>query len=393
MMTVDDAVVGSRLQAARRALGLTQGDVGKQMDMAISTISTIEAGKRSVSGPELRAFARIYHRPLSYFFEEESQESPAFQYLFRAAEHDILDRASIVEFEKLTRDYALLEELVGASPLPLPPDYSQFAFRTESDAEALADMERSRLSLGDAPVKEITDLMDFLDSTAGIRTFLVPVQSSTWSGLVVRDPGGRPCIAVNAKDESYRRNFLLAHEYGHALVHMGGPDAVVARIDREAEPERMPAEERFANAFASAFLMPRRAVLAQLERMLGASNGQFTDFDLVHLAMRFGISGQAMSSRLISLRKMPRHVHEDYWKSRSFKSLAQALGYEVEDWGREVVLPPRYRYLALKAYDEGQISLAKLAELLRENYYELRKRLSATDDEPAETRRLGRASG
>lgn len=390
---VDDAVIGSRLQAARRALGLTQGDVGRQMDMAISTISAIEAGKRSVSGPELHAFARIYHRPMAYFFEEESQESPAFQYLFRAAEHDILDRVAIVEFEKLTRDYALLEELVGASPLPLPPDYSQFRFRTEGDAETLADMERSRLGLGDAPIKEVRDLMDLLDSTVGIRTFLVPVQSSTWSGLVVRDPGGRPCIAVNAKDESYRRNFSLAHEYAHALVHMGGPDSVVARIDREAEPDRKPAEERFANAFASAFLMPRRAVLSQLERVLGAGNGQFTDFDLVHLAMHFGVSGQAMSSRLVSLRKMARHVHEGCWKGRTFKSLAQALGYDVDDWSQDVVLPPRFRYLALKAYDEGQISLAKLAELLRENYYELRARLAATDAEPGETRRLGRASG
>ncbi len=61
-MMVDDAVIGSRLQAARRALGLTQGDVGKQMGMATSTISAIESGKRSVSGPEIHAFARIYHR-------------------------------------------------------------------------------------------------------------------------------------------------------------------------------------------------------------------------------------------------------------------------------------------------------------------------------------------
>ncbi len=392
-MMVDDAVIGSRLQAARRALGLTQGDVGRQMNMAISTISTIEAGKRSVSGPELHAFATIYHRPIAYFFEEEGQESLAFQYLFRAAEHDILDRGSIVEFEKLIHDYALLEELVGTPPLPLPPDYSQFGFRTESDAEVLADMERSRLGLGDAPIKETRDLVDLLDATVGIRTFLVPVQSSTWSGLVVRDPGGRPCIAVNAQDESYRRNFSLAHEYGHALVHMGGQDTLVARIDRKAEPDRLSTDERFANAFASAFLMPRRAVLAQLERVLGTSNGQFTDFDLVHLAMQFGVSGQAMSSRLVSLRKMPRHVHEEYWKGRTFKGLAQALGYNVEDWSQDAVLPPRFRYLALKAYDEGQISLAKLAELLRENYYELRERLAATDTELGETRRLGRASG
>jgi hypothetical protein len=37
--------------------------------------------------------------------------------------------------------------------------------------------------------------------------------------------------------------------------------------------------------------------------------------------------------------------------------------------------PARFRYLALKAYNEAHISLAKLAELLRENYYDLRDKL------------------
>ena len=42
-MSVDDETIGARLQAARRALGLTQGQVGEKMDMVTSTVSAIEA--------------------------------------------------------------------------------------------------------------------------------------------------------------------------------------------------------------------------------------------------------------------------------------------------------------------------------------------------------------
>jgi Zn-dependent peptidase ImmA (M78 family)/transcriptional regulator with XRE-family HTH domain len=373
-MMLDDVTIGARLQTARKELGLTQGEVGKQMGMAISTVSEIEAGKRSVTGTELHRFARLYHRPLGFFFEDEPEESAGFAYLFREADSAILDRGAIVLFRELVHDYTILEEEVEAAPLPLPPDYSRFGFRTEQDAETLAEMERGRLGLGDAPLK---DLMNLLDGIVGIKTFLIPVEHQSWSGLVARDKTGRPCIAVNAKEESYRRNFTLAHEYGHVLAHLAKEGMPAARIDRAIDLVQRSADESFANAFASAFLMPRRAILAQLESVLGANNGQFTDADLVHLALQFGVSGQALSARLVTLRKLPRHVHEEYWNRRSFGDLATALGYEVEDWSLKPVLPARFRYLALKALEESRISLAKLAELLRVNSYELRERLQS----------------
>jgi hypothetical protein len=123
--------------------------------------------------------------------------------------------------------------------------------------------------------------------------------------------------------------------------------------------------------------MPRRAVLRQLELVLKANAGQFTDFDLVHLAMHFGVAGQAMMLRLIALRKMSRDLYREYWQGRTFEAMADVLGYDVDDdvWKLPAVLPTRYRYLAMKAYEEDEISLAKLAELLREPYHELRSKL------------------
>ena len=374
-MSLDNATIGSHLRAARRTLGLTQTDAGRHMGMVTSTVSAIEAGKRSVTGSEFYEFSQLYKRPVAFFLQSEDlSTSPGFQYLFRRAEDTVLDRSPIVELEQLASDYDLIEELVGVPTPPSPPDYSGFGFRGEQDAEALAEMERSRLGLGDAPVK---DLVDLLDGNVGIRVFMLPVSQQSWSGLVVQDRGGRPCAAVNSREPFYRRNFTLAHEYGHALVDLSDASTPQAWIDFASEGHRRNHSERFADAFAAAFLMPRRAVLAQLDRIMRANAGQFTDYDLVHLAMHFGVSGQAMSLRLVTLRRMPRHVHRDYWDQTSFKSIANDLGFRVEDdsWRAPAVLPPRYRYLAMKAYEQGTVSLAKLSELLRANFYELRDRL------------------
>jgi Zn-dependent peptidase ImmA (M78 family) len=375
-MSIDDESIGAQLQAARKALGLTQSDVGEQMGMVTSTISAIEAGKRAVTGAELYNFSQIYGRPVSFFLSTGAlQDSGGFRYLFRAVADKLYERTPLVELERLADDYDLLEDLVGVPPLPLPPDYAGFGFQTEHDAETLAEMERARLGLGDAPV---TELMDLLDATVGIRTFLVPVNQNNWSSVSVQDRNGRPCIAVNSKDEVYRRQFDLAHEYGHVLVHLFRKDGPPARIEGSTPVGRVSAEERFANAFASAFLMPRRAVLQQLELVLKTNAGQFTDFDMVHLAMQFGVSGQAMTNRLVTLRKLPRDVADAYWKQggRRFNALAEMLGYDVQDpegfHKKPAILPTRYRYLAMKAYEDDEISLAKLAELLREPYHDLR---------------------
>lgn len=348
--------------------------------MVTSTVSAIESGKRSVSGAELYEFARMYQRPLAYFFSAEPPtESAGFQYLFHQANEGIVDRPSVVKLEQLAADYQLLEELVQAEPLPLPPDYSAFGFRTAEEAESLAEMERSRFGLGDAPIKDLDEL---LDERAGVRTFMLPVENGRWTGLAVRDRSGRPCVAVNSKEESYRRNYDLAHEYGHVLVHLGRDNRPDAHVDGDQERASRSADERLVDAFASAFLMPRRAVLDQLERILRTSGGQFTDEDLVRMALHFGVSGQAASLRLVGLRRLSRQVREQYWHQAStFKALAEMLGYTVEDptsfWERPVVLPKRYRYLAFKAYEREIISAAKLAEFLREDVFELRAKLEA----------------
>jgi Zn-dependent peptidase ImmA (M78 family)/DNA-binding XRE family transcriptional regulator len=371
--------IGARLQTARRAVDLTQTEVGKRVGMATSTVSAIEAGKRSVTGPELAAFARMYQRSPAYFLEEEEPfQAPGFQYLFRAASEKSLDRPSIALVEQLADDYDALERLTDVHPLPPPPSYAHLGLSRDQDAETLAEMERGRLGLGDGPVR---DLMNLFDGTAGVRCFMVPVDGQAWSGLAVRDRWGRPCIAVNSKEEPYRRNSTWAHEYGHVLVDLGQNQTPEGHVDEQRLGRSVRADERFVNAFASAFLMPRRAVFAEVEKVLDRRSGRFSNFDLVHLAITFGVSGQAMSARLVTLRLLPRDVHEEYWSRNTFKADATALGFVLDDraFEKQVVFSDRYRYLAGRAFEQGLISLAKFAEFLREDYHALRERPGLTN--------------
>lgn len=56
-----------RLVAARRAAKLTQEAVAAALSWRQSRVSRMESGERRVDVIELRALARVYRRPITYF--------------------------------------------------------------------------------------------------------------------------------------------------------------------------------------------------------------------------------------------------------------------------------------------------------------------------------------
>lgn len=59
--------VVENLRKAREDAGLRQEDIAQKLGKPQSYISKIERGERRVDVVELKAFARLYKKPLDYF--------------------------------------------------------------------------------------------------------------------------------------------------------------------------------------------------------------------------------------------------------------------------------------------------------------------------------------
>jgi len=364
-MTPSAVTVGQALKHARAAMGLTLKQVSKSMGTAISTISEIESGKRRISAVELYRFAKLYQRPISFFLEE-SETSASFAILMRAAGSASVSKETIINFHELCRSYRDLKKLVRAPEMPSPPDYSASRLTALDQAEELAKTERSSLGLNGQPIKDICDL---LEGKRGIKIFHLPEDEGRFSGAFTYDEQLGACFLINSHHPERRRTFTVAHEYAHCVAHRNQ----LAHIDTCPAFEIKNPRERFANAFAAAFLMPRHTVNEVLGQLVFPQKSALTAEVLVHLAMYFGVSFEAMGWRLVSLRRLSLSRWEELSSQQVPSSpTARLLGYCKEEEPPDTV-PRQYKYLSYKAYEMKLISFEKLAELLRRNYYELKE--------------------
>jgi len=367
MSAPSPAVVGDALRRARTTISLTLKQVSEKIGLAASTISDIEAGKRRVTGVELYKFAKLYQRPITFFLEE-GETSPSFTILLRAASTTSLSKRTIVDFHELCRDYRTLLELTKAPEMPNPPDYSASKPTALDFAEELAETERTSLGLNGQPIKDICDL---LETKRGVKIFHLPEDTDVFSGAFACDQKLGACFLINLQQPQRRRVFTIAHEYAHCIAHRDQ----LAHVDILPAFETKNPRERFANAFAAAFLMPRRTVNEMLSQLV-TTQSLLTAEVLLRLAIYFGVSFEAIGWRLVSLRRLSSAKWNDLLNQQVPSSpTARLLGYNVENYSPDI-LPRHYKYLAYQAYRTKLTSFEKLAELLRRNYYELREEFS-----------------
>lgn len=123
------------------------------------------------------------------------------------------------------------------------------------------------------------------------------------SGMLVRDDDGDGAvIGVNSTHHPRRQRFTIAHEIGHLRLHKGRKLTVDSglRVDyRDDAGNPTILEERDANAFAAALLMPAPAVQAAAEPLVRA--GATRSSLVSSLAGTFDVSEEAMGYRLLNL--------------------------------------------------------------------------------------------
>ncbi len=299
--TLDPTQLGSRLQAARRARGLTQEDVAEHLGVSRTTVTALERGDRRVRPKELITLAGLYGRSIEELVMRHEPVEP-FSVQFRSTlSPDAYAEAGldpfVFEFQRLCEDYLHLERLSGSGiPTHYPPPYELDASRPEQVAEDIANRERHRLGLGDAP---ILDLRQLLETDVGLRIFYLVLPSRVAAMFAYTSELGG-CVAVNLNHPPERRRLSLAHDYGHFLTDRFRPE--VALLQRY---QRQPARERFAETFGRAFLLPGSGVARRFNELHRARSGKLTPADLLMLANFFFVSVEAITRRLEELDLVP----------------------------------------------------------------------------------------
>ena len=317
--------------------------------MARTTIVAIEKGERRVTPHELIEFAKAYRRSISDLVGRPVI-SESFVPQFRATPGRTETDAEIdplaAELQNLAEDYVALER-IRSMPLSLnyPNEYDTSGGSPEQIAEDVATAERNRLGMGDGP---IGNLRERLASDVGIRIFFFEMPSRI-AGLFAYNEVLAACIGINSKHPRDRRNWSLAHEYGHFLMTRYQPEITVLTI-----AGRSTKKERLADSFARHFLMPATGLNRRFTELHRSSEGGITLAHVCTLANLYQVSVQGLILRLEELRRLPTGTWERL-RDEGFKvQHAQALlGIDANPSLTET-LPQRYVDLAIAAFQAGQ---------------------------------------
>jgi Zn-dependent peptidase ImmA (M78 family)/DNA-binding XRE family transcriptional regulator len=371
--TIDSKVLGRRLQDARKARGLTQQDVAKDLGIARTTVTAIEQGERRVRPEELIRLSKLYGQGVNELIRDrEVAEEFAIQFraaIAQAGRHQTELARAIQEFQQLCEDYLELEQLCGA-PLTrtYPPLYPIEGISPEEAAEDIASAERNRLGFGDGPILRLREI---LESDIGLRIFY-PRLPSHIAGMFAYTERLGGCIAINAMHPEERQRWSLGHEYSHFLTNRFRPEVSVMFIY-----ERVPASERFADAFAGAFLMPSNGLKRRFHELSRLRHGKITPAELCRLAHYYFVSVEALTRQLESLHLLPSGTW-DRLRDSGFKVREAQTILELEPHPRaNHLLPLRYQYLAVEAYQRGDLTEGQLARFLRVDRVEARRLVQA----------------
>jgi Zn-dependent peptidase ImmA (M78 family)/DNA-binding XRE family transcriptional regulator len=365
--------LGRRLQDARKARGLTQQDVARDLGIARTTVTAIEQGERHVRPEELIQLSRLYGRGVNELVRDrEVAEELAIQFraaIAHAGRHQTELTRATQEFQQLCEDYLELEQLCGA-PLTrnYPLQYPLEGISPEEAAEDIASAERNRLGLGDGLILRLREI---LESDIGLRIFY-PKLPSHIAGMFAYTERFGGCIAINAVHPEERQRWSLGHEYSHFLTNRFRPEISVMFVY-----ERVSTSERFADAFAGAFLMPSNGLKRRFHEVSRLRQGKITPAELCRLAHYYFVSVEALTRRLESLHLLPSgtwdRLRDSGFKVREAQTI---LGLEPHPRAHHL-LPLRYQYLAVEAFQRGDLTEGQLSRFLRIDRVEARRLVQA----------------
>ena len=395
-MPLTSGELGRRLRTAREQAGLKQEDIARGLGLSRASVTQLEGGDRFPNSLQLSRIAELVGEDVSALLDPEGFEPDrTLAALFRvnaALQEDEGRQAAVRGCARLCAEFSGFEDLLKIDRGQLSPvSYELPAPDSRWDAvrqgDELADRERSRLNLGDGPIRDFVELLE----AQGVRAFELDLPEGV-SGLFLTDRGHGLSTIVAAGEVPERQRFSYAHEYCHLLADRRRGGFVSSHENRDDLLEVR------ANSFAASFLLPEGGVRATL-RAIGkgdSSRSMLTAafdgsdavagqkrtseeaiqiYDVVHLAGAFGASYDATLYRLQNLGLLSKEQRTALAEMRQQASVMRSMfggaaseaddadAREATGWKRDS--RHRFIHLALECFRRELISKRKFDELRR----------------------------
>ncbi|MDA7988564.1 MAG: ImmA/IrrE family metallo-endopeptidase [Pirellulales bacterium] len=374
--------VGDRLRRARDDADLTQQEAADAIEIARTTLVAIEGGQRQPRINELQRLAKLYGFSVNALLREESVHVdlvPRFRRLSNAT--DAAASEAIDMMSRLARAEVEFEKLLGIKHVRnYPPERPILRGDVRKQAEHDALDLRRHLGMGSAPV---ADMVTLLEMEMNVRVYVRKIDRDI-SGLFAYDENIGPCIMLNANHRRQRRAYSAAHECGHFISTRNTPEVL---HKGEAANSR---EERYANAFARAFLMPPPAVEQKFHEVTAGSDRRIcTRQHVIVLAHFFSVSREAIVRRLEEL-ELVKEGAWDWFEDNggiTDQQVKRVLGDSAVTDPREAERPMtlRLNLLAAEVYRQDLLTEGQISELLDLDRVEFRKFLDDLEIEGSDT--------
>ena len=256
--------------------GLSMDDLADRIPVPLRELRSWLQGKDSPTKTQFARLAEILRKPSALFFRTSPPEVAPPSFHLRAPtgvpKRPVTpdERRAIADAQRLQRLLHWLLERGGASPIALDGTAALRAWRGIAEEAGIVVLQE-----------------EF--GRDGIR------------GFMISDPLA-PMVGVNSSFAMQARIFSLFHEIGHLLAHHNSACLGFVRPAQQYDKD-----ERWAERFAAAFLLPEAPVVSYVRSR--HQDGAATLETVRALSGTFKVSARATALRLIDLKLAPPELY------------------------------------------------------------------------------------
>lgn len=309
---------GERLKNARLYRGKTITDLADETGISKQAISQFENGKATPSIETLLKIMNVLKFPREYFrqVDEDITVNTFFRALLTTSKKEQL--VQVTRTKTLAKIYEFLEEYIDFPEFKIPQiDIENI------DIEEITLELRDYWGLGVNPIGNIINVMEKNGIVvSSFKTNESKIDAFTQIHKVHNVE--RPFVIVgDDKESAVRRQFSMAHELGHIILHNNSIE-----VDELSREEYKMMEEE-ANNFAAAFLLPKESFLTDV--MQYPNKLEF----YVELKRKWKVSISAMIIRAFKLNAITHNQYQYLMKQLSKK------GWRVKEPLDDLIVTPK----------------------------------------------------